>query len=79
MCNQMKVQFEITDTFCGESNYSWVHQETHELPRKTSRTSLIRMAKKWAGFTGQRCKTEYLGDMIKIKPHGICQVIHILF
>jgi len=76
----MKVSFEMTDTYGGESNYSWVKRAEHDLPEKTTDRAIVRRAKAWAGWTGHRCKVEsYCDNMIQIKPSGICQILFITF
>jgi hypothetical protein len=73
-------QIEVTDTFGGESNYSWVRRDTIETPAKLGDDAkridryLIRTAKAFAGWTGMRCTVANYGDMIEIRPRGICQV-----
>ena len=83
-------QIEITDTFAGEANYSWVKRETFTMPdlyhygydgssnyvktNKVYRRELVKKAKAIAGWTGARCKVEDYGDMIRIEPKGACMV-----
>lgn len=84
----MAFDVEHTDTFGGEANYCWVNRyridgipertgyspdETH----KRERRYLVRKAKALCGLTGVRCDVEYYGDMIRINPRGICQVVFI--
>ena len=69
---------ELTDTFGGESNYSWV-KRTELTTKKSSRRAIIQAAKAWAGYTGLRCIVEDFGDMIKLRPRGICHVMFITF
>lgn len=76
---KIKMQFELTDTFGGESNYSWVRRHEVEVPSDISRRSAVTMAKKWAGWTGFRCDTWDFGDLYDIRPHGICQVLFVTF
>ena len=77
----MNIHYELTDTFGGEANYSWVkrHAEQAEDTCLPSDRTLIRRAKAWAGFTGLRCRVENYGDLIAIRPSGICQVLFITF
>ncbi len=81
----MTYQVEVTDTFGGESNYSWVRRTTIDVPaalphhnaqqdQQRTRRSLVRQAKAFAGYTGHRCAVSDYGDMIEIRPRGICQV-----
>lgn len=75
----LHINFEHTDTYGGESNYSWVKRETITLhPSKNlSDLAIVRRAKAWAGFTGLRCRVEKYGDMIAIYPRGLCQVVFV--
>ena len=68
----MKINFEVTDTFGGEANYSWVNRATHEYDEHEapSRLGIVRMAKKFAGLTGQDCDVEDYGDQLTIRPKG---------
>lgn len=70
-------QFEYTDTFSGEANYSWVKREDVELPATITDRALVRRAKAWAGLTGCRCNVSNCGDMIDIRPQGSCTVLFI--
>jgi len=67
---------EITDTFGGEANYSWVRRAPLESKKDTPR-SMVQTAKAWAHLTGLRCKVENYGDQITIKPCGMCLVLFI--
>jgi len=40
---------------------------------------IIREAKRKAGWTGLKCNTEKLNDMIKLKPSGMSQIMFITF
>jgi hypothetical protein len=67
------IRIEHTDTFGGESNYSWVRRT--EIPNNKSRRSIVRQAKKFAGITNVRCVVDDFGDLIAIRPRGLCQVV----
>lgn len=71
-----KIRFEHTDTFGGESNYSWVRHEEYTGKAQSDR-AIIRAAKKFAGISGIRCRKENYGDMIALYPAGMCQVVFI--
>lgn len=71
------VQFEYTDTFGGEANYSWVRRHEATFPADISDRALVRRAKAWAGLTNCRCRTENLGDLIALYPQGSCTVLFI--
>lgn len=75
----MKVQFEYTDTFGGEANYSWVKREERVLHDDTPTRELVRLAKAWAGLTGVRCETCEMGDLIDIRPRQMCTALFVIF
>lgn len=71
----MTYQVEVTDTFGGDANYSWVRRYTIEAPdapyRSPSyRRTLVRRAKAAAGWTGMRCTVQDYGDMLDVRPVG---------
>jgi hypothetical protein len=88
-------QIEITDTFAGEANYSWVKRGSLTMPElthygydgstnyakanKVYRRELMKKAKAFAGWTGVRCKVEDWGDTIRIEPVGSCMVAFVNF
>lgn len=68
-------QIEITDTFAGESNYSWVKRS---VSRAQGVRSVRQAVKELAGW---RCRvfTEDLGDFRVYRPtqtSGICQIAY---
>ena len=68
-------QFEKTDTYGGELNYSWVRRwYTDEL---LTEGQAVRLAKKLAGFTGMRCRKVSYDDEVYLFPSGICQAVGI--
>ena len=75
------IQWELTDTFGGEANYSWVRRGT--APSKEgedfSALSAVRRVKKELGWQGLRCRKDTYGDGIVLYPSGICQVCFITF
>ena len=75
----MKLSCELTDTFCGEANYSWVRRAELELPDTATPRQLITAAKAALGLTGCRCVKSYLGDLIELRPSGSCTVAFISF
>lgn len=75
----MKLNFEHTDTFAGESNYSWVRRATVDAPDALSDRAIVRRAKAWAGLSGIRSRVEKFGDTIAIHPAGICHVVFVTF
>lgn len=68
---------ELTDTFGGEANYSWVRRETFSLPAGAADRTIVRAGKAAAGLTGTRCRTENYGDSFTIRPYGACVVLFI--
>lgn len=79
MENKMKINFEMTDTFGGESNYSWVRRESFNAPDNTSNRAIVRRAKQWADISGVRSRVENYGDMISIWPNDRCHVVFVTF
>ena len=73
----MTYNLEITDTFGGEANYSWVKRARLDAPSGASRRTLVRLAKSWAGLTNVPCQVSDCGDMIMIKPRWQCVVMFI--
>lgn len=68
---------EVTDTFGGESNYSWVKR--YVVPGTPNHLSLVRQAKKMAGWSGLRCLTADMGDMLEVRPVGRSAPCWIMF
>jgi hypothetical protein len=75
----MIVNIEVTDTFNGEANYSWVRRHTLDMMDTLSNYSVVRRAKAAVGWNGKRCTTVNYGDMIELRPYGVCQVCFITF
>lgn len=76
-CN---IQYELTDTFGGEANYSWVKRGKIPKGNKAfSNLAAVRAVKKEIGWNGLRSKTYEYGDYITIIPQGICQICYIDF
>jgi hypothetical protein len=75
----MKIDIELTDTFCGDANYSWVRRYALDTPENISQRALVRRIKKAAGITGVRCNTYDHGGMITIRPVGACVVLFATF
>lgn len=75
----MAVQFEHTDTFSGEANYSWVNRAYLRAGDSLSDQALVRRAKAWASLTGIRCDVSRYGDTIDIRPRGLCHVVFVFY
>ena len=78
---QTDIHWEVTDTFGGEANYSWVKRGKVECKPGEDYSDLaaVRRAKRSAGWENIRCKTENYGDMIVLRPYGMCAVMFINF
>lgn len=74
----MKAYVEFTDTFGGESNYSWVERHSFDC-KDMSDLSVMRKAKALLGLSGCRGRKEDCGDMISFYPYGSCTVMFITF
>lgn len=74
----MNYQIEITDTFGGEANYSWVRRHTLDASPGITDLALVRRAKRKAEWSGVRCKVSKYADMIEIRPVGMCCVLFIV-
>jgi hypothetical protein len=67
----MQYEIEMTDTFGGDPNYSWV-RKAHILGAENATTrSLVRRAKQALGIAG-RHKTSDFGDMIRVDMRDYC-------
>lgn len=68
----MKVHAEMTDTFGGEANYSWVNRVSFDYEPNMSDRKLVLEAKKLLGITGVKCKRTDFGETIVLDPVGAC-------
>ena len=69
---------ELTDTFGGEANYSWVRRDQLALPQDASRRQIVTAAKAALGLTGCRCRTFEYGEGFELRPTGSCMVAFVL-
>ncbi len=76
---QTDIHYEITDTFGGEANYSWVRRGTIQCKpgEDYSNLAAVRRAKKDAGWENVRCKREGYGNRIVLRPVGQCIIMFI--
>ena len=74
----MEYLIEITDTFGGEANYSWVRRHSIAAPAEITDIALVRRAKRKADWSGVRCKVSKYADTIEIRPVGMCCVLFIV-
>lgn len=65
---------ELTDTFGGDANYSWVIRAELSLPESATDRQIVMAAKKELGLTGVRCRREDAGLTIVLRPVGLLQV-----
>ena len=73
----MKYTAELTDLFCGEANYSWVHRAEFTLPDSASDLAIVRRAKTELGLSGVRCRRADLGETVELRPYGSLTVAFI--
>lgn len=62
---------EITDTFAGEANYSWVRR--YKVNAKTKRAALLKIAKEYASGWRKQCS----GEVSQYKLNGACVCLFI--
>ena len=88
-------EVEMTDTFGGEPNYSWVKRDSVTMPElthygydgstnyakcnKVFQRELMKKAKAAMGITGTRGTVNEYGDTIEFRPRHLCQVMFITF
>ena len=70
-------EFEYTDTFGGDANYSWGRRGTVTVKEGSSDAAIVRAVKRALGLSGVRCRKESLGETIALYPVGSCTVIFI--
>jgi len=76
----IKYNIEVTDTFGGEANYSWVKRYSIEVAEDASDVAIVRAAKKAAGWKGWRCNTERVGEGFEMRPRdGTCVIMFISY
>ena len=66
---------EVTDTYGGESNYSWVYRYEVRTSGDISDLALVRRIKSVAGYSGIRGRATVMGDSVEIRFPGRCVVI----
>jgi hypothetical protein len=75
----MTVRFELTDTFGGQANYSWVKRGEFEMASDATQSQIMRRVKAELDLTGQRFRVESNGDMLTFKPTGCCMIGFVTF
>lgn len=73
----LRYQLELTDTFGGEANYSWVCREEVSINANYSGPWIVRKAKEAMGLTGMRGKTDDYGHTIRVDFPNYNQVLFI--
>ena len=68
------IDCELTDTFGGEVNYSWVRRETLTVPADITDFAIVRRGKAALNLSGVRCRVSRYGDVIELRPYGSCTV-----
>ena len=66
---------EVTDTFGGQANYSWVDRYVIRAPSDISDLALVRRIKSVTGHSGIRGQTYVSGDSVEIRFPARCVVI----
>lgn len=91
----MTFEYEYTDTFGGEANYSWKRTGKVTMPdlthygydgsqgyfkaNRTFNRELVKKVKAKLGLTGVRCKREVDNGTITLRPYGSNTVIFITY
>jgi len=52
-------EIEVTDTFGGDANYSWVRRYRHAFHGGATRLEIVRKLKALAGLNGVICRVNY--------------------
>ena len=73
----MIYNLELTDTFGGQANYSWVIRKQLEVTEGTSDLALVRRAKAALGLTGVPCRKTDLGEGWELRSTASCVVAFI--
>ena len=67
----MQCTIELTDTFGGEANYSWVQRHSFDIDGLTD-SQIERKGRALVGLTGVRTNRQDYGDMIRWDVQGAC-------
>lgn len=78
MSETIQWSVELTDTFGGEANYSWVRRDTIALPSGATDRQIITAAKAALGLTGSRCRRFSYSDGFELRPVGSLTVAFII-
>jgi hypothetical protein len=75
----MQINAELTDTFGGEANYSWVRRSVLPYIEGEKQSATMRRVKRDFCLSGVRGRTVSYGDTIEFRPWGMCQVLFVTF
>lgn len=70
------IRIELTDTFAGEANYSWVHRMEIKDDDLSNRQILKRVRNE-LGITGKLVKVIDTFDFLRYNLIGACACLHI--
>ena len=71
-----RYQAELTDTFGGEANYSWVKRVEFTPTTETPR-GILQAARRAVGLTRVPGESYDYGDTYEFRPYGLCQVMFV--
>ena len=60
------IYITLTDTFNGEANFAWVRNHSSQVKGGESTATIVRRAKRLAGVTKLRHRTEEYADEIRL-------------
>jgi hypothetical protein len=75
--DEFQWRIEVTDTFGGQANYSWVKRDEFDMPESATDVSIIRRAKEIAGYSGVPHRKEELPDGFALYLRGAHIVIFV--
>ena len=83
-------EYEFTDTFGGEANYSWIRCGSVMVPElipygfdgyseanRRQMVQVVRKVKAALSIAGMPCRREWIGETLALYPRGSCTVIFI--
>lgn len=80
MAHTLRFKAELTDTFGGQANYSWVDRGSFTVAEGQDKpATLKRMAKRSMGMTGVPGRWEEYDGELAFYPRGACMVLFVTF
>ena len=73
--DMLRWEVELTDTFGGERNYSYVVREQLTLPSNLSPRALAREFKYVGGYTNQKGRSAWVGEEWEFRPYNECMIL----